>query len=109
MKRGVGGGMSFSSQFLGGVLKISTNVTEGIRGGHHKSFNDKKKLLLPSSLQRSLCVTRRLGRGDLKGACRGRKLPIVVGYGKGREYGASKNCTKKNLNHHSVPPPLPPT
>ena len=44
------GGMSFSTQFLAGVSKISANVTEGIRGGHHKSFNDKKKLLLPSSL-----------------------------------------------------------
>ena len=58
---GRGGGMSFSSQFWRGVPKISANVTEGIRGGHHKSFNDKKKLLLPSSLQGSLCVTRRLG------------------------------------------------
>ena len=37
--------MSFSSQFfflVGGVSKIFANVTEGIRGGHHKSFNDKK-------------------------------------------------------------------
>lgn len=55
--------MSFSSQFFfgGGVPKISANATEGIRGGHHKSFNDKKNRLLPSSLQGSLCVTRRLG------------------------------------------------
>ena len=86
---------SFFCLERGRSIEISANVTEGIREGHHKSFNDKKKLLLPSSLQRSLCVTMRLGRGDLKGACRGRKLPIVVGYGKGREYGASKNCTRK--------------
>ena len=75
--------MSFSTQFLAGVSKISANVTEGIRGGHHKSFNDKKKTATAflSLLQGSLCVTRRLGRGDLKGARRGRTLSVVVGYG----------------------------
>lgn len=76
--------MSFSSSFLGGVSKISANVTEGrSQGAITKVSMIKKKTATAflSLLQGSLCVTRRLGRGDLKGARRGRTLSIVVGYG----------------------------
>ena len=58
--------MSFSSSFLGGVSKISANVTEGrSQGAITKVSMIKKKLLLPSSLFcRDLFVSLRgLGEG----------------------------------------------
>ena len=75
--------MSFSSSFLGGVSKISANVTEGRSQGAITKVSMIKKTATAflSLLQGSLCVTRRLGRGDLRGARRGRTLSIVVGYG----------------------------